>query len=208
MSGQPHPLLRTTTRQISGPSVCDRRLRRGIVLGMRAGDSSATAARARGVHGASQCLTPMATSLPAGVLHVALAHRDAVSRAALRTALHDRHGIAVVGEAATDEELVALVTHVRLDVVILDVRLPSTGCMAATLQAHVTSRAAVLLLSGGEPDPRVLAALRAGAAGVIPTDSEPSDLVRALTLLGRGWSLRPRHARRSRGAASLMAKGW
>jgi DNA-binding NarL/FixJ family response regulator len=132
----------------------------------------------------------MATSMPAGVLRVVLAHRDPVARAALREALHDGAGVAVVGEAATDEELVALLTHLRPDVVVLDVRLPGTGCVVATRHAKVTGGAAVLLLSGDEPDPRVLAALRAGAAGVMRTDSEPSDLVRALTLVGRGRPLR------------------
>ena len=134
----------------------------------------------------------------AGVLRVTVAHRDPVARAELREALQEGIGIAVVGEAATGEEVVALATHLRPDVVVVDVGLPGAGCVVATERARGACGAGVILLSGDDPDPRVLAALRAGAAGVMRTDSTPSDLIRALTLLGRGHALRPRRIRRGR----------
>jgi DNA-binding NarL/FixJ family response regulator len=132
----------------------------------------------------------------AAIVRVAVAHRDPVVRAALREALGDDAGLAVVGEAATGEEVAALAAHLSPDVVMVDVRIPGTGCVAATQDARGACGAAVVLLAGDDPDPRVLAALRAGAAGVMSTESTPSDLIRALTLLGRGRPLRPRHARR------------
>ena len=134
----------------------------------------------------------------AGIVRVAVAHRDPVARALLRETLHAGAGIAVIGEAATGEEAVALATHLRPDVVLMDVRLPGAGCVDATRRTRAASGAAVMLLSSDDPDPRVLAALRAGAAGVMRTDSAPSDLIRALTLLGRGRPLRPRRTLRGR----------
>jgi DNA-binding NarL/FixJ family response regulator len=142
--------------------------------------------------------TRIARRTGAGVIRVAVAHCDPVARAALREALQNGAGIAVVGEAATGEEVAALATHLRPDVVVVDVALPGEDCVVATHRACGTCGAAVILLTGNEPDPRVLTALRAGAAGVMRTDSAPSDLIRALTLLGRGRPLRPRRPRRVR----------
>src|SRR5690349_788564 len=119
-------------------------------------------------------------------IRVAIAHGSPVGRALLREALHDGAGIVVVGEASTGEEAVAAAVHSRPAVVAIDVDLPGAGCVVATSQACAVSSAAVLLLSADGPDPRVLAALRAGAAGVVRRDSTPSDLALALARLARG----------------------
>jgi DNA-binding NarL/FixJ family response regulator len=142
--------------------------------------------------------TRIARRTGAGVVRVAVAHRDPVARATLRQALQDGAGIIVVGEAATGEEVAALATHLRPAVVVVDVGLPGTGCVVATQRARGACGAAVVVLASADPDPRVLAALRAGAAGVMRTDSAPSDLIRALTLLGRGCPLPRRRPRRAR----------
>jgi DNA-binding NarL/FixJ family response regulator len=131
-----------------------------------------------------------------GSLRVAIAHRSPAARALLRKALHDGAGVTVVGEAATGEEAVAVAVHLRPDVIAIDVDLPGVGCVVATSQARALSSAAVLLLSAGGPDPRILAALRAGAVGVVRSDSAPSDIALALARLGRGRSIRPRRRRR------------
>jgi DNA-binding NarL/FixJ family response regulator len=123
-------------------------------------------------------------------VRVAIAHRSPVARALLRKALHGEAGIVVVGEAATGEEAVAVAVQLRPDVVAMDVELRGVGCVVATSRARAVSSAAVLLLSADGPDPRVLATLRAGAAGVVRRDSAPSDLALALARLGRGRSLR------------------
>jgi DNA-binding NarL/FixJ family response regulator len=143
-------------------------------------------------------LPPGGRGTRAGSLRVAIAHRSPVARAVLRKALDDGTDIVVVGEAATGEEAVALAVHLGPDVVAMDVDLPGVGCVVATRQARAVSSAAVILLSAVGPDPRVLAALRAGAAGVVRTDSAPSDLALALARLGRGRSLRPRGRLRRR----------
>jgi len=131
-------------------------------------------------------------------IRVAIAHGSPVGRALLRKALHNGAGIVVVGEASTGEEAVAAAVHARPDVVAIDVDLPGVGCVVATSQARAVSSAAVLVLAADGPDPRVLAALRAGAAGVVRRDSAPSDLALALARLGRGRSVRPRRRRRRR----------
>jgi DNA-binding NarL/FixJ family response regulator len=80
----------------------------------------------------------------------------------------------------------------------MDVDLPGVGCVVATSQIRAASSAAVILLSGDAPDPRVLAALRAGAAGVLRADRAPSGLALALARLGRQHALPPRADRSGR----------
>ena len=121
-------------------------------------------------HAATSC-TPTARRNPGAVVRVALAHRDPVARAALRAVLRDDPDIAVVGEAATSEEVAALATQLRPDVIAMDVALPGTGCVVATRRARRVCGVAVMLLSGDDPDPRVLAALQAGATGVMRPES-------------------------------------
>ena len=137
------------------------------------------------------------------VLRVAVAHGSPAVRAALRACLDDQTGITVIGEAASADEAVHVAAWLHPDVVVIDVGLPGPGCVAATRRARAVSGAAVLVLCGDEPDPRVLAALRAGAAAVMRTDSAPSDLIRALTLLGRGRPLRPRRCGRGRHSSEV-----
>jgi DNA-binding NarL/FixJ family response regulator len=158
---------------------------------------ASTVADLRTANGAAPGRLRIGPSTHAGVLRVAVAHRSPVARAALRAALAGRSDITVVGEAASGEEVVDLATFFRPHVVAMDVRLPGLGCVDATWRTRAACGAAVMLLSGDEPDSRVLAALRAGAAGVMRTDSAPSDLVHALRLIGRGRPLRP--PRRFRG---------
>ena len=165
---------------------------------MRPSVNASTAAGLRIAHDAGDGPLGIVGCTRARVLRVAVAHRSPAVRATLRAGLEGGPGIAVVGEAATGDEAVLLATRFRPDVVVLDVGVPGLGCADATRRTRATSGAEVLLLCGDEPDPRVLAALRAGAVGVVRTDSALFDLIHALTHLGRGRPLRPRRRRRGR----------
>jgi DNA-binding NarL/FixJ family response regulator len=130
---------------------------------------------------------------PRRTVTVAIAHNSSRRQAALRTALERGADIEVVGEAASGDGALALASLVRPDVVVMDVDLDGLGCVKATRSIRTETTAAVLLMSNGEPDGRVLAALQAGAGGVTLEDSAPSHLIRAVTLVGRGRPLRRRH---------------
>ena len=60
-----------------------------------------------------------------------------------------------------------------------------------------------MLLAASETDARVLATLRAGAAGLLLEDRERAALVRAVRLLGRGGRLRARRPRRRQPAREV-----
>jgi DNA-binding NarL/FixJ family response regulator len=118
---------------------------------------------------------------------IADSHR--LVRAGLRRLLEGIDRIAVLGEAATGDELVELARRLRPDVVLLDASLRGLDCVEATRQVLGGPRIAVLLLIATESDERSFAALRAGATGLLLKDTRPSELVRAVKLLAQGEAL-------------------
>jgi DNA-binding NarL/FixJ family response regulator len=133
----------------------------------------------------------------AGTISVAVACDHRLTRAGLRALLEREAGLAVVGEAASTDDVVALTEGRRPDVVLLDVDLPGAPCVEVARHLHAKPGVAVMLLSSCDTDGRIFAALRAGASGVLHKDAAPSELIRAVRALGRGERVRPRAARRS-----------
>jgi DNA-binding NarL/FixJ family response regulator len=149
----------------------------------------------------------MALSLLASVdsstIRVAIAHGQRLMRAGLRLLLEREAGITVVDEAADGDDAVALVRRLRPDVLLLDVRLPGLDCIQATRRMLADSPVAVVVLTASETDARVLATLRAGAAGLMLESREPAALVRVVRLLGHGGRPRPRRSLRSQPAREV-----
>jgi DNA-binding NarL/FixJ family response regulator len=128
----------------------------------------------------------------AGTIRVAVADGQRLLRAGVRVLLEREPGIVVVGEAATGEEAIALAHRTRPDVVLIDIHLPGLDCVEATRRILAETGVAVMLLTARGADDRLLAALGAGAGGLLPKDTGPAELVRAVRLLSRGGRLRPR----------------
>ena len=133
-------------------------------------------------------------------IRVGIAHAQHLMRAGLRALLERETGITVVDEAADGDDAVALSRRLRPDVVLLDVRVPGVDCVEATRRIIAESSATVIVVAATEADPRVFAALKAGAAGLLFEDRGPAALVRALRLLARGDRPRAHRSRRSQPA--------
>jgi DNA-binding NarL/FixJ family response regulator len=113
----------------------------------------------------------------------------AITRAGLGRILEDDTGLAVVGEAASGREGARLARSTAPDVVLLDAgRLEPDPAASTRLLA---GRVAVLLLTECDPDDRVLAAIRAGATGVLAKDRHPAELASAVRTLAAGGALLP-----------------
>ena len=116
-------------------------------------------------------------------------------RAGLRRLLEDQLDIAVSGEAASGDELMALVGSVRPDVVVVDAALPGRDGFEVTrriLAESAPGAVGVVLLVDGEDDDVMLAALEAGAGGVLAKESEGPELLRAVRVVaGGGATLGP-----------------
>ena len=128
---------------------------------------------------------------------VVIADGHALVRAGVRVLLERHEQIAVVGEAADGEEIVALVRRIHPNVVLLDADLPGLDCVEVTRRMLAESGVAVMLLTTSDSDERIIAALRAGASGQMQRDNDPAALVRAVGLIARGKArLSPTVARR------------
>ncbi|MEO8907608.1 MAG: response regulator transcription factor [Microbacteriaceae bacterium] len=125
-------------------------------------------------------------------IRVVLADDQALIREGFRAILERSDDIRVVGEASDGVDAVALVQHLRPDVVIMDVRMPRLDGIEATAQLSrdgVLASTRVLVVTTYEIDENVFAALRAGASGFLLKDLEPEDLRRAVRVVAAGDSL-------------------
>jgi DNA-binding NarL/FixJ family response regulator len=113
-------------------------------------------------------------------------------RAGLAALLRMAPGIDVVGEAADGEEALAIAAEHEVDVVLMDIRMPGMGGIAATEQLVAAREAAgrqtprVLILTTFDLDDYVYAALKAGASGFVVKDTPPERLLAAITVVAYG----------------------
>jgi DNA-binding NarL/FixJ family response regulator len=129
------------------------------------------------------------TSGPAGrpAVSVLIADDHPVVREGLRGMLAAEPGISVVAEAASGAEAVAMASHHRPDVVLMDLRMPGGDGVQATtdiLAAMPDSR--VVVLTTYESDVDIVRAVEAGATGYLLKDTPRRDLVDAVLAAARG----------------------
>jgi DNA-binding NarL/FixJ family response regulator len=125
-----------------------------------------------------------------GMIRVLIADGQALVRAGFRVLLEGEQGIAVTGEAASGEEVVALARRINPDVVLMDMSLPGLDALEATRQIVTQLQGVqVMILTKLDCDEHVFGALRAGASGFLVKDTEPTDLLQAVRVLARGDAL-------------------
>lgn len=108
------------------------------------------------------------------VIRVLLADDQALVRGAFALLVGSADDMEVVGEAGTGDDAVTLTRDLCPDVVLMDIRMPSTDGIEATRQivaAEGSSGTKVLILTTFETDANVLRGLRAGACGFLPKDT-------------------------------------
>jgi DNA-binding NarL/FixJ family response regulator len=123
---------------------------------------------------------------PAQVL---IGHGQRLARAGLRALIDGDEGLAVAGEAETGEYALELARRRLPDLVVLDLDLPGRDTLETTREIvgdPTLANIRVLILTSADDDEAILGPLRAGAAGVLLSDSEPADLLRGLRLLAAG----------------------
>ncbi|GAB2810201.1 response regulator transcription factor [Actinocorallia aurea] len=121
---------------------------------------------------------------------VLLADDQALVRAGFRSLLARARDIAVVGEAASGTEAVALADRLAPDVVLMDIRMPGIDGIEATrriLAARPETK--VVVLTTFDTDEHVFEALAAGASGFLTKEVEPAELRRAVAVAAAGEAL-------------------
>ena len=124
-----------------------------------------------------------------GRIRIMLVDDQAMFREGLRTLLATQPDFEVVGEAADGAEALRLCPAVRPDVVLMDLRMPNLGGVAATRQlraAHPDVR--VLVLTTFDDDEDIFEGLRAGALGYLLKDAGSAKLFEAVRAAARGES--------------------
>ena len=134
------------------------------------------------------------------MIRVGIADDEALVRSGLAVLLRHEPGFEVVGEAADGVAAVALARLHHPEVLLMDIRMPGVDGLEATRRIAsdpATAATRVLVLTTFDHDENVFAALRAGASGFLPKDTDPERLLDALRVVASGESLlAPRATRR------------
>jgi len=126
------------------------------------------------------------------MIRVVIADDQQLIRAGFAALLSSEADIDVVGEAATGIEAVELVTRLRPDVVLMDIRMPDGDGIWATRRIVADPENAatrIVIVTTFELDDYVVDAIRAGASGFLVKDTEPVELIRAVRVVAAGDAL-------------------
>jgi DNA-binding NarL/FixJ family response regulator len=124
---------------------------------------------------------------PRPPVRVLLVDDHALIRTGNSLVLDATDDIAVVGEAGTGEEAVALARTLRPDVVLMDVRMPGIGGIEATrriTRAYPGTR--VVVLTTFDLDTYAFESLRAGASAFLLKSATPAELTDAIRTVAAG----------------------
>jgi DNA-binding NarL/FixJ family response regulator len=111
-------------------------------------------------------------------------------RAGFKALLDADPGIEVVAEAGDGRTAVDLARCHRLDVMLMDIRMPVTNGIEATRQIRaLIEPPEVLILTTFDTDENAFDALEAGAAGFLVKDTPPAQLLNAIRAAAAGGSV-------------------
>jgi two-component system, NarL family, response regulator DevR len=113
-----------------------------------------------------------------------------VVRVGLRTVLHNRQSITVVGEAGSKAAAVQAVKRLKPDVVLMDVRLSDGSGIDASRDifvGHPTTR--LVFLTSYANDESTMAAVLAGAHGYVLKTIDSDLLIRSIRAIADGQSM-------------------
>lgn len=126
------------------------------------------------------------------MINVVLADDQRLVRAGFRSILDGEDDISVVGEAEDGDVAVDMVSELRPDVILMDIRMPEVDGLEATRRVVGDRRldgVRVVILTTFDLDDYVYGALRAGASGFLVKDTEPMELIHAVRVVARGDAL-------------------
>jgi len=129
-------------------------------------------------------------AMEAQVIRVVVVDDHALHRDGTRQILEAHADLQVVGEADCGEVVLALVSRLRPDVVLMDIRLPGMNGIEVTrqlIQNHPDMR--VLMVSAYDEDEYVRGALEAGAVGYLSKTAPGKELVQAVRSVAGGTSV-------------------
>lgn len=131
-------------------------------------------------------------------LSVVLVDDHPLWRETLAKVLRRRGSIDVVAEASTGEEALAVVSHHRPNVVVMDVDMPELDGIETVRRLRESgSTAAVLMLSASEERNTMVAAVEAGATGYVVKTAGAGEVADAVERVAGGEVVLPPDAART-----------
>ncbi|MGI5352069.1 response regulator [Streptomyces sp. CA-250714] len=132
------------------------------------------------------------------MIRVMIVDDDALVRLGLTDLIEGDSSLELVAAARDGAEAVATATAHRVDVALVDVRMPGTDGIAATARLRaLPDPPRVITLTTFDLDAYVYDSLAAGADGFLLKDTDPAEILRAVHLVAAGSAmLHPAAARR------------
>lgn len=127
-------------------------------------------------------------------IRVALVDDQALFRAGLRMLIGSQPDLDVVGEADDGRAAIELAARQRIDVMLMDVRMPVLDGIEATRAIVAADESAtpaprVIVLTTFELDEAAARAIRAGASGFLLKDTDPEFLLAAIRTVHSGTAV-------------------
>ena len=117
-----------------------------------------------------------------------------VVRAGLATLLRKEAGLKVTGSAHSGEEALEILKGSLVDVMLLDLRMPSiSGIDLLNLLKAVENPPLVLILSSYEYEEEIYRAVKAGARGYLSKNASRAEIVGAIETVMKGGKYFPEH---------------
>ncbi|WP_181787105.1 response regulator [Streptomyces phytophilus] len=124
------------------------------------------------------------------MIRVLVVDDDAFVRAGLRDLVATDEGLELAGEAADGRAAVAAARSGRVDVALVDIRMPGMDGIAATAAlSRLPDPPAVIVLTTFDLDEYVYGALAAGAAGFLLKDTPPDAILQAVHVVAQGAAM-------------------
>jgi DNA-binding NarL/FixJ family response regulator len=121
------------------------------------------------------------------LIRVVLADDHSVVRRGIRDFLTEAGDIAVVAEAESGTQALALTTQYKPDVVVLDIQMPEGSGLEVARQLRAQgSTVGILILTAFDDPPYLKAALEIGANGYVLKSSEADEIVDAVRAVYEG----------------------
>jgi DNA-binding NarL/FixJ family response regulator len=154
-------------------------------------------------------------------LRILIADDHAVVRDGFSSVCRDA-GFTVVAVAQSGEVVLSMLEHLRVDVLLLDLRMPGTNAIEIVDEIrNLLSPPQVIILSVFEPDEQVCDAVEAGATGFLLKDSSRSKIIEVICAVSSGtgclppWIMsriserdgRPRLSQRELEVLEMVSKG-